>query len=131
MKKQFNEEEEAKRLVQKLDLNSPSENFTANVMEGVFAWEARKKIGLEYKPPITLRGWLAIAISFVILILITSLPAGNGADLIPEYLDRANKAMGWMDNFPIPSVSPVLVVIVLASWGLYLIDKYLFRLSRI
>jgi hypothetical protein len=83
-------------LVSETSVESPSVDFTAKVMSGVFAVEKNK--AFIYKPAISKKAWLIIfgiiiALFAVLIFNTQSLSEGNKFDLTFSYLDKFAKAV--------------------------------------
>ena len=83
-------------LVSETSVESPSVDFTAKVMSGVFAVE--KNTAFVYKPTISKRAWqiilgIIIALFAVLLFNTPTISEGNKFDLTFSYFDKFAKAV--------------------------------------
>ena len=130
--KNFNEDELAKKLFKKLERERTSADFTSGVMDKIIALEAQKHQVKEYKPLISLKGWISIAasvVALVALVILTGGAAGSEATPYSGYIEKGNDLLGNL--FAGAAVSPVIIMTALAFWGLFFLDKIMGKVARV
>jgi hypothetical protein len=136
--KQFGE------LMQGVKIETPSPNFTLNVMNRIHAEAAiqQKHLLQDYQPVISRRTWIILIVAFVFFLIYTTL-AGQGIDqsnstgiwsFLTDKLQQLNASGNsnlWNSvSRMFTSVPMITYIILIASLALWTLDAYLNRLRN-
>lgn len=126
----FEKDDQTRHILQKAGTEEPSWNFTASIMQKIHA-EIQHE-AFRYKPAISPKGWLFVGLSISLLLaLILILPSGSSKEFVgfKQFVSPVQNmvtlpASGFFKKLQELSSVPGIFSVLLASWLLFLADKW-------
>jgi len=117
----------AKKYIKEIPVESPSTNFTANLMNTISQLQTEKKI--EYKPLISKKGWFLVISAVIAIVLLPFKKSEEGLFTLPEinfsFIEKLNFS-GVVDhvNVSLPTVYLAILFSVLVFIQIFYLKGY-------
>ncbi len=114
----------AKKYIKEIPVESPSTNFTANLMGTISQLQTERKI--EYKPLISKKGWFVVIAAVIAIIVMPFKNSEEGLFTLPELNLSFIEKLNFSGVFESVSIStPILYLVILFSVLIFIQIFYL------